>query len=95
MKREAVFQRDGFQCVYCGTVGEADELSVDHVEPKMRGGDNSAGNQVTACLPCNGEKGGQAAWRYLASRREKREHFLQAAPYVWPRLRRAILEAAH
>ena len=95
MNRQDVFDRDARRCVYCGA-DEADgaELSVDHVEPRVLGGDNSAGNLVTACRDCNRAKGHLAAWAYLARRDEERARFLERAPYVWPRLRAAILEAA-
>jgi 5-methylcytosine-specific restriction endonuclease McrA len=94
MNRSEIFARDDFTCVYCGEASPEVELSVDHVEPRMRGGDNSSGNLVTACVGCNRAKGGRAAWAYLASRPEQRARFLTQAPYVWPRLREAIREAA-
>lgn len=94
MRREEVFERDGHRCVYCGEPRPEDELSVDHVEPRRKGGDSSRGNVVTACIPCNREKGGAPAWAYLAERPEKRANFLRLAPYVWPRLREAVEEAA-
>lgn len=94
MKRSEVFARDQHACVYCGRDASLVELTVDHVEPRMRGGDHSSGNLVTACTDCNRAKGGMAAWAYLASRDEQREHFLTHTPYVWPRLRAAIVEAA-
>lgn len=94
MERIHVFQRDGYRCVYCGRADPDVELSVDHVEPRMRGGDNSGGNLVTACVECNRQKGGQAAWSYLQDREDERRSFLARAGYVWPRLRAAIVEAA-
>ena len=94
MKRDEVFARDHFTCVYCGRGSPDVELSVDHVEPRMRGGDHSEGNLVTACVGCNAAKGGLAAWDFLATRNEERAHFLAHTPYVWSRLRRAIVEAA-
>lgn len=69
-------------------------LSIDHVEPRVLGGDNSRGNLVTACTVCNTERAHLAAWAYLAQRDDKRAHFLEHATYVWPRLRRAVVEAA-
>lgn len=56
--RENVFKRDGYTCVYC----EDDYshmkkvLTIDHVHPKSRGGEDSFENCVTACLQCNHEK---------------------------------------
>ena len=36
---------------------EDDLLTVDHVQPRIRGGDRSGGNLVTACGACNARKG--------------------------------------
>ena len=94
MRREDVFARDAWTCVYCRRAAPEVELSVDHVEPRMKGGDNSRGNVVTACVGCNRDKGGLAAWAYLAQRDAARANFLEHAPYVWPRLREAVVEAA-
>ena len=49
MRREGIFARDDYRCVYCGQQFEPDLLSVDHVQPRVRGGDRSGGNLVTAC----------------------------------------------
>jgi hypothetical protein len=94
MRRSEVFTRDRFTCVYCGRSAPEVELSVDHVEPRMRGGDSSSGNIVTACVACNRAKAGLAAWSYLAERDEERVRFLACTPYLWPRLRAAIVGAA-
>jgi hypothetical protein len=101
MKRERVFSRDRYRCVYCGVVSAADDLTLDHVEPRMRGGDQSEGNLVTCCRACNTLKGSAAAWSYLSGRPLVRAQFLESvrqadtqyAPAVWPRLVRAIEEA--
>lgn len=92
--RDRIFGRDEHRCVYCAGVYPAEQLSLDHVQPRMRGGDNSAGNLVTACRACNGKKGSLAAWAYLAELPEERGNFLRYAVGVWPRLRRAVEEAA-
>jgi 5-methylcytosine-specific restriction endonuclease McrA len=93
-KRNAVFRRHGFRCVYCGELFPPEELTVDHVEPRVKGGDHSEGNLVAACWPCNKEKAGQPAWAYLEDRPEKRTNFLRLAKWIWPRLRAAVEEAA-
>ncbi|MGH3062220.1 MAG: HNH endonuclease, partial [Gaiellaceae bacterium] len=36
ISRKALFARDGYRCVYCGTAGR---LTLDHVVPRSRGGD--------------------------------------------------------
>lgn len=93
MRREAIFQRDGHRCVYCARTAEPALLTVDHVEPRVKRGDRSPGNLVTACIECNRLKGPQPAWRFLRDRPVERANFLRLATHVWPRLRRAIEEA--
>lgn len=92
MKRDRVFERDDFRCVYCGNRGAAEDLSVDHVEPRVRGGDQSDGNLVTACRGCNVRKGHRRLSDFLRDDPDARENFLRYAVHLWPRLRRALLE---
>jgi hypothetical protein len=56
--RAAVWMRDGGACVYCGAT---DDLTIDHVTPRIIGGTNDPENLVTACRPCNSSKGTGAA----------------------------------
>lgn len=92
--RDRIFERDELRCVYCAGVFPPELLSLDHVQPRMRGGDNSPGNLVTACKACNTRKGSLAAWAWLADLPDERANFLRYATAVWPRLRRAVVEAA-
>jgi 5-methylcytosine-specific restriction endonuclease McrA len=57
MKRLRIYIRDKYRCQYCGEKKRASELTLDHILPRSRGGDNSPVNIVTACVPCNGRKG--------------------------------------
>ena len=91
--RERVFHRDGYRCVYCGEILPGEKLTLDHVQPRMRGGDQSEGNLVAACRDCNTEKGSAPAWAFLAERPEHRDNFFRYAKGIWPRHKRAILEA--
>lgn len=54
LNRENVFKRDGFKCQYCGT---ENELTLDHLVPKAKGGKTSWNNLITACKSCNSIKG--------------------------------------
>lgn len=49
--RQAVFNRDGYRCVYCEDLSS--DLHCDHIVPLSRGGDNSIGNLATSCASCN------------------------------------------
>jgi len=55
ISRRALFARDGWRCVYCGTASS--RLTLDHVVPRSRGGDSVWENVVTSCAPCNLRKG--------------------------------------
>lgn len=79
--------------MYCGERFEPDLLTVDHVQPRMRGGDRSGGNLVTACGPCNARKGSMRLADFLRLDDVARAHFFRLAePHVWPRLLRAVAE---
>ena len=55
LTRRNVFQRDNHTCQYCGS--RDDQLSIDHVMPRSRGGGDTWENVTTACLSCNVRKG--------------------------------------
>ena len=55
ISRRALFARDGWRCVYCGS--SSGRLTLDHVVPRSRGGDSVWENVVTSCAPCNHRKG--------------------------------------
>lgn len=90
MKRTRIFERDDYRCVYCGERFPAEELSVDHVQARVRGGDHSDGNLVTACKGCNTLKGHRRLVEFLRENAAAREHFFAHAKHVWPRLLRDL-----
>lgn len=92
MKRLDVFARDGWRCVYCGLVHEPDELTIDHVQPRVRGGDGSGGNVVTACGACNTRKGHRRLAQFLRDEPASRENFFRYATHVHRRHLRDIEE---
>jgi len=61
--REAVFERDGYACTYCGAT---EDLACDHVIPLIQGGTNDMENLTTACRSCNCEKSGRTPEEWLA-----------------------------
>jgi 5-methylcytosine-specific restriction endonuclease McrA len=85
LSRELIFARDQYRCVYCGRVFPIEELTLDHVQPRARAGDRSAGNLVTACRGCNVLKGHRSIAVFLAENPELRANFFQLATGVWKR----------
>jgi len=55
-RRLRIYMRDKFRCQYCGEKKSASELTLDHILPRSRGGDNSPVNIVAACVACNNRK---------------------------------------
>lgn len=51
--RRAVYERDKFQCVYCGS---EENLQCDHVVPVSKGGPTTLANLAAACRTCNARK---------------------------------------
>ncbi len=55
LSRKNILKRDGHKCAYCGR-GDL-PLTIDHIIPRSRNGEDSWENLVAACLPCNSKKG--------------------------------------
>lgn len=84
----AIYARDAFACVYCGWKGTLDGagLTLDHVEPRKRFGDNTTGNLLTSCLGCNLRKGARCVGEWAADEAADRE----ARRRMYARVRRAL-----
>lgn len=54
LSRKNILRRDNHRCQYCGNTTN---LTVDHVLPKSRNGEDSWENLTTACIKCNNKKG--------------------------------------
>lgn len=59
VSRRGVFARDEFTCQYCGRKPTPRVLTVDHVVPRVQGGERTWQNLVAACAACNRRKGGR------------------------------------
>ena len=71
-KRYEIFERDGFQCRYCGKQPPEVCLEVDHVIPSSKGGTDDPENLTTACFDCNSGK----------SNKMPGDHIPQSSPRV-------------
>lgn len=54
--RRNLWKRDRFMCQYCGGKPASDDITIDHVLPKSRGGTSCFSNCVLACVECNKRK---------------------------------------
>ncbi len=55
LTRKNLLHRDGNTCQYCRRGGE--QMTLDHVIPRSRGGQDTWDNMVVACVRCNVKKG--------------------------------------
>jgi 5-methylcytosine-specific restriction endonuclease McrA len=55
--RNNILWRDKNQCQYCGVIEAPRDMTIDHVTPRSRGGENTWTNLVTCCKRCNQKKG--------------------------------------
>jgi 5-methylcytosine-specific restriction endonuclease McrA len=53
VSRRGVLRRDSNRCAYCAKSA----TTIDHVQPKSRGGKDTWENLVACCLRCNNKKG--------------------------------------
>lgn len=58
-----IFERDGYRCHYCRLPVRTDvdqnhprRATIDHKQPRSKGGGHRPDNLVTACRRCNNEK---------------------------------------
>lgn len=68
--RRNILIRDDYTCQYCNKVFSEDELTLDHVLPKARGGTSQWTNLVAACKRCNVKKGHMMKMQPMRSPRE-------------------------
>jgi 5-methylcytosine-specific restriction endonuclease McrA len=55
LSRKNILRRDLYKCQYCNRSDVP--LTIDHVVPKSKGGDDTWENLVAACIHCNNKKG--------------------------------------
>ena len=55
LSRKNILKRDNHTCQYCGI--RSIPMTIDHIIPRQRGGEDSWYNLVAACVACNTRKG--------------------------------------
>jgi hypothetical protein len=53
-KRRTIYERDAYRCQMCDGW---EDLTIDHIVPRERGGTNDMDNLQTLCRKCNSRKG--------------------------------------
>jgi len=55
--RKNIYIRNHYTCQYCGAKPPREELTIDHIVPRSRGGRSTWENVALACQKCNARKG--------------------------------------
>lgn len=58
-KRKEIFERDKWNCFYCGEKVTLENATLDHLIPQHKGGKHTKENLKTSCLLCNSIKSGK------------------------------------
>jgi len=82
--RRNIFLRDNFTCQYCGCRPPRDELTIDHILPRSRGGLSNWENVVLACARCNSRKGNRLPHEVNMGllRKPKKPHWLSCVNFT-------------
>jgi len=92
--RSLILKRDKHICQYCDYTGP--NLTVDHVIPKSRGGDESWQNLVTSCMDCNNCKDNRTPEEWAEALRKvfnKETTNVSPLPFSWSSFQIGMLEA--
>lgn len=54
--RANIYKRDRYTCQYCGKRPDTEDLTIEHIVPRCRGGQSTWTNCVLACWTCNTKK---------------------------------------
>ncbi len=72
--RRTIYKRDGNQCMYCHKRPGTEELTIDHIIPRSRGGGTTWENCVLACVDCNSKKANRMPDRTTILEQVKDDH---------------------
>jgi HNH endonuclease len=65
MRIADLIDRDGAACVWCGRAPWREDLSVEHLLPRSRGGRGGPENLAVACRRCNRARRSRAVAAYV------------------------------
>lgn len=92
--RALILKRDRHTCQYCGYAGP--NLTIDHVIPSSKGGQNTWQNLVTSCLECNNCKDNRTPEEWAAALKKvfaKETTNVSPLPFTWSAFQVGMMEA--
>ena len=58
-------KKEGPHCTYCDRIVTEDQIQIDHIIPRNRGGSGKVTNLVLACRKCNALKSDHSLKRFM------------------------------
>lgn len=92
--RTLILKRDGHTCQYCEYNGP--KLTLDHILPKSRGGQDTWHNLVTSCLECNNCKDNRTPEEWATALKKvfsKETTNMSPLPFTWSSYQVGMMEA--
>ncbi len=92
--RALILKRDAHTCQYCEYSGP--NLTIDHVVPKSRGGQDTWQNLVTSCLECNNCKDNRTPEEWAVALKKvfsKETTNVSPLPFTWDSFQVGVMEA--
>lgn len=91
--RKNIFKRDRYTCQYCGIQPGPEELTIDHVMPRSRGGTSTWDNCLLACVECNKRKADKTPSEAgMPARKVPKKPSWKALAQIHPKMRRESWE---
>lgn len=86
LSRKNIIKRDNHQCQYCGS--RSGPVTIDHIIPRDRGGEDTWENLVCACVTCNNRKSNRTPEeaRLKLIRRPQKPNYIFFMRYVVSRI---------
>jgi len=67
------------QCIYCGA---SDTLTLEHILPRCRGGEDITDNLVWVCKSCNSSKGSKRLYEWKGLKHKDEHHRIAEGKYL-------------
>lgn len=92
--REMILKRDKHTCQYCEYSGP--NLTIDHILPKSRGGEDTYQNLVACCISCNNCKDNRTPEEWAVALKkvlDKETTNVSPLPFSWSSFQIGMLES--
>jgi hypothetical protein len=71
LAKEFLIESPNPKCLYCYKKLDEKNVTIDHIVPISKGGNNCQLNLIPCCVDCNSERGNQEFYKYLKQKSQK------------------------